>query len=76
MVSKVLIANRGEISLRIMRACRDLEIASVVMYSEGDRQSLPVLRKRFLQSLNRATGFNSHREIRPGVLDDFIQPRR
>ena len=40
------------------------------------RQSLPVLRQRFLQSLNRATGFNSHREIRPGVLDDFIQPRR
>src|SRR5258708_10737571 len=39
------------------------------------RQMLAVLRKRFLQSLNGATGFDSYSEVRPGVLDDFIQPR-
>jgi acetyl-CoA carboxylase biotin carboxylase subunit len=42
MIRKVLIANRGEIALRIMRACRDLEIPFVVAFSEADRESLPV----------------------------------
>ncbi len=42
MFNKILIANRGEIALRIVRACHDLGIRSVVAYSEADRDSLPV----------------------------------
>jgi len=39
---RVLIANRGEIALRIVRACKELGIESVQVYSEADRESLPV----------------------------------
>jgi pyruvate carboxylase subunit A len=40
MFNKLLIANRGEIAIRIMRACRELEISSVAVYSEADKQAL------------------------------------
>ncbi|MFN8533692.1 MAG: acetyl-CoA carboxylase biotin carboxylase subunit [Dehalococcoidia bacterium] len=42
MFKKLFIANRGEIAVRIIRACRDLHIQSVVGYSEADRDSLAV----------------------------------
>jgi len=40
MFKKILIANRGEIALRIIRACKELDIKSVAVYSEADTQSL------------------------------------
>lgn len=39
MFKKILIANRGEIAIRIMRACKELGIQTVAVYSDADRQA-------------------------------------
>ena len=43
MFKKVLVANRGEIALRVIRACKEMGIATVAIHSDVDRETLPVL---------------------------------
>ncbi|MGH9535672.1 MAG: acetyl-CoA carboxylase biotin carboxylase subunit, partial [Terriglobales bacterium] len=67
MFRKILIANRGEIALRLARACRDLGIEPVAVYSEADREALHVLRAAEAVGLGPAAPRESYLSI-PRVI--------
>ncbi|MBX3076827.1 hypothetical protein KF913_23155 [Candidatus Obscuribacterales bacterium] len=64
-IEKVLIANRGEIALRVIRACRELGIRTVAVYSKADADSLHVKHRREL--LHRTTAVAAQLSPHPGA---------
>ena len=62
-MKRVLIANRGEIALRVIRACKDHGLESVAMYSEEDRDALHAKSADFAYSLNGTVAKDTYLNI-------------
>ena len=63
MFKRVLIANRGEIAVRIIRACREMGIESVAVYSDVDRKSLHVRKADYAYHIGPATASESYLNV-------------
>src|SRR3954470_6943831 len=79
-ISSILIANRGEIALRVIRACKELDIKSIAIYSDEDTRSIHVKRADEAYHIGQAPAAESYLnmskiiELANGVGADAIHP--
>lgn len=64
MIKKLLVANRAEIAVRVIRACRDLGIKTVAVYSTADAKSMPVLMADEAVCIGEAPSDKSYLNVR------------
>src|SRR5271155_3513381 len=72
MFKRILIANRGEIAVRVIRACRELGIETVAVYSDADRAALHVREADFAVAVGPAPAKESYLNT-PRIIDAAIQ---
>ena len=68
-IRKILVANRGEIAARVLRACRELDVVGAVIYSDADRAGLPVLLADEAYRIGPAPSNESY--LRAGAIIDL-----
>ena len=78
MLNKILIANRGEIAVRIIRTCREIGIKTVAIFSEADRTSPHVLKADEAHCVGPAPSIESYLNINKimGFIETLTEPNR
>ena len=72
MFDRILVANRGEVALRVIRACKEMGVESVAVYSEADKDSLPVAMADHAVCIGPAAAAQSYLNM-PNIVSAALQ---
>ena len=72
MFDRILVANRGEVALRVIRACKEMGVESVAVYSEADKDSLPVAMADHAVCIGPAAASQSYLNM-PNIISAALQ---